>query len=386
MSDPLFALYVIWHPSFTGGLEMAEQIRTHFGRDLYRMVDGAPDVSVVYRSEPMPGVATPKPIDWADATFTVAVVLADAGLVDDREWTEYIGSLSREARARGSFAGFFPVTVDPHGIDFGFDEQAVRWDLWDQPDTERYLRLRSDLTYEFCRMVRSGIHRIQHGSEPPLECVLENFHVFISHTKRDRDGESVARVLRDWIHENSQFSSFFDVHDIPPGQSFRDVILHQIGVGVVMAVHTDSYSSREWCRLEVIEAKRRLVPMVVVDCVPDIDPRGIPYLGNVPVIRIDPGLTDRIATVAGCLLDELFRSWLWRYRIEPYRSDSVGVLFSARPPELIVLAALPAVQEDRDAAIVYSEPVLGTDEVRLFSDIAPEVDVLTMKKWLEGRR
>ena len=174
--------------------------------------------------------------------------------------------------------------MDRRGVELGVVQQALRWDR----------------------------------REEALERYLEKIRVFISHSKHDGDGESVGRSIRDWIHAHSTLDSFFDVYDIPPGLSFGEVLLHQIGAGAVLAVHTDSYSSREWCRREVIEAKRRLVPMIVVDCVRDVHPRGMPYLGNVPVVRMDPGQTDRIGTVAGCLLDEVFRNWLWLCRVGPY--------------------------------------------------------------------
>ena len=37
-THPIFALYVMWHPSYQGGQHIAEQLRTHFGRDLYQFV------------------------------------------------------------------------------------------------------------------------------------------------------------------------------------------------------------------------------------------------------------------------------------------------------------------------------------------------------------
>ena len=217
-----------------------------------------------------------------------------------------------------------------------------------------------------------------------LERYLEKIRVFISHSKHD--GESVGLSIRDWIHAHSPLDSFFDVYDIPPGLSFGDVLLHQIGAGAVVAVHTDSYSSREWCRREVIEAKRRLVPMVVVDCVQDIDPRGMAYLGNVPVVRMEPGRRDRIGIIAGCLLDEVFRTWLWLCRVGRHLKDSPGVLFTARPPELIVLAALPPCDEESIPTIVYPEPMLSADEERLFLEVAPGIRVQTFTDWLEERR
>ena len=388
---PIFALYVMWHPSYQGGQDIADQLRTHFGRDLYRSVAEGRGVSVLERSEPVPDAGTPLPIDWDDAEFTAVVVLAEETLVDDGEWANHVRDIARTTRSKGVPAGFFPVTMDGRGLDLGIEQQALRWDEWDGSSMDRTRRLISDLTHEFCRMLR---HRLDHpGSaadgEVPLDRYLDKIRVFLSHSKHDHDdrGESVANDIRDWIHANSPLGSFFDVHDIPPGLPFDEVLLHQIATsGAVVAVHTDSYSSRAWCRREVIEAKRRLVPMIVVDCLQDVDPRGMAYLGNVPIIRMEPGRTDRVATIASCLLDEIFRTWLWRCRVAPYRPDSPTVLFTARPPELIALAAVPSGSEDSAPAIVYPEPMLSADEERLFRAISPDVRMQTLPDWLEEHR
>ena len=388
-THPLFAFYVMWHPSYREGRKIADRLRKHFGRDLYRSVVEGRGMSVLERSEPLPGARLPLPIDWDDAEFTAVVVLAEGTLVDDREWAGYVHGIAQTAHEKGIPTSLFPVTMERRGLELEVVQQALRWDEWDGSDTDRIRRLMSDLTHEFCRMLR---HRLDHtGStadgEVSLGRYLEKIQVFLSHSKHDDSGESVAQSIRDWIHEHSPLASFFDVHDIPPGRSFSDVLLHQIGAsGAVVAVHTDSYSSREWCRREVIEAKRRLVPMMVVDCLQDVDPRGMAYLGNVPVVRMEPGRTGRIATIASCLLDEIFRTWLWRCRVEPFRLDSPSVLFTARPPELIALAAVPSGTGDSAPVIVYPEPMLSADEEQLFRAISPGVRMQTLTDWLEEHR
>ena len=384
-THPLFALYVMWHPSYREGRKIADRLRKHFGRDLYRSVVEGRGVSVLERSEPVPDAHTPLPIDWDDAEFTAVVVLAEATLINDYEWANHVRGIAQIAYRRRVPAGFFPVTMDRRGLELEVAQQALRWDLWDVSDTDPTRRLISDLTHEFCRMLR---HRLGStaGGEAPLDRYLEKIRIFLSHSKHDDSGESVAHSIRDWIHAHSPLESFFDVYDIPPGLPFDEVLLHQIGTGAVVAVHTDSYSSREWCRREVIEAKRRMVPMIVVDCLRDIDPRGMAYLGNVPVVRMEPGRTDRIAMIASCLLDEIFRTWLWLCRVGPYLPDSPGVLFTARPPELIALAAVPSGSEDSAPTIVYPEPMLSADEERLFREISPGVRMRTLTDWLEGHR
>ena len=389
MTRPLFALYMMWHPSYPGGREIADRLRTHFGRDLHSAIGEGRGISVLERSAPVPGARTPLPIDWDDAELTAVVVLAEATLVGDHAWVGYVCDTARTAHERGLPAGFFPVTMERRGLTLEFEQQALRWDRWDTPAEERLQRLTSGLTHELCRMLRHRIDMLGGGGDGDGDAVLgkylEKIRVFISHSKHDGDGASVGRGIRDWIHAHSPLDSFFDVHDIPPGLSFGEVLLHQTGAGAVVAVHTDSYSSREWCRREVIEAKRRLVPMVVVDCVRDIDPRGMAYLGNVPIIRMNPDRMDRLAAVAGCLLDEVFRTWLWLCRVGRHLADSPGVVFTARPPELITLAALPPHHGESVPTIVHPEPLLSADEERLFGEIAPGVRVQTLTDWLEER-
>ena len=272
--------------------------------------------------------------------------------------------------------------MEPGGRELQLEEQALRWDRWEESNADRERRLVRDLTCEFIRMLR---HRLRgpEAAEASLADYLEKIQVFLSHSKHDDDGIHVARSIRNWLHEHSALSSFFDVHDIPAGLSFREVLLHQIEASAVVALYTDSYSSREWCRREIVEAKRRHVPMIVVDCLRDIDQRSIPYMGNVPVVRMGADQKDRIRRVIGCLLDEVFRTYLWRCRVKSFREAYSNVLFTARPPELISLATLPDQQSKTGSTIVYPEPPLGTDETRIFSEIAPNVRTLTLTEWME---
>lgn len=150
----------------------------------------------------------------------------------------------------------------------------------------------------------------------------------------------------------------------------------------MVAIYTDSYSSREWCRHEVMEAKRRNVPMVLVDCLQTVDERIFPYLGNVPGIRMNPDHRDRIDQIASLLLDELFKDFLWRRRIEVFRSSYPRVMFTARPPELISLSDLADDAGDGERSIVYPGPPLGFEEIRLFADVAPGVRLNTLSDWL----
>ena len=376
-----FALYVVWYPGYADGERIAAHLRQHFGTDRYRNIVGGAGVTVIFRNINAPDAATPLSIDWSEAETTAVVVLLDNALANDAAWTRYVKNIAEEAEEMGFGTRVLPVALEEGSLDFGLDIQALRWDLWTESDVEREQRLFRELTHEFSRMLR---HRLEQRTDDKGDRLRyrQSIQIFLSHSKHDEHGKVVAEAVRDWLHDNSALSSFLDVHDIPAGLSFASVIDDSIQDGAMMTIYTDSYSSREWCRREVIEAKRRNVPMVVVNCLQTVDERAFPYLGNVPSIRMNPDSRDRIDQVASLLLEELFKDFLWRQRTGAFRDSHPQVMFTARPPELISLSSLMDNADDSERTLVYPGPPLGLEEIRLFADIVSGVRLCTFTDWL----
>lgn len=384
---PFLVIYVAWHPSFVDGPRLAKVIYKHYRRNLYENVAGGTGLPVVYRSTPTPGAAVPIGVDLDDAETSAVVMLIEDEWVADPAWVAWARGLMDRTDAAGLGARVFPVAVSAAATKIGAAEQAVRWDRWGAATpAERERRLVTNLTYQFCRMLRSYFERLRHPAdeEEALERYLRKVEIFLSHSKHDDDGERIAKLIRDQLHTGDGLESFFDVHDIPAGLRFNKVILQKVKVSAVAAIHTDSYSSREWCRREIIEAKRWNVPLVVANCISDLDERGFPYMGNVPLVRMDPVAADRIDHVISLLLDEVLKDFLWRCRVELVRGAAgEGVVFLPRPPELISLAGL-ADRAVADVVLVYPEPPIGAEEQRLFEVVAPRVRLRSMTEWLAG--
>ena len=178
-------------------------------------------------------------------------------------------------------------------------------------------------------------------------------------------------------------SSFLAQRDIPPGVQFGTVIDNSIRDSAVAMIYTDTYSSREWCRREVIEAKRMNSPVLVVDCLESVDERSFPYMGNVPVIRMDPTDKGRIPLVVGRLLDEIFKHFLWRCRVENIHESPPRATFMARPPEMLSIATLPNANSDGTRLVVYPDPPLGVEEINLFSSVDHNLRLLSLNQWQE---
>lgn len=380
---PLLALYVAWHPTFKKGATIAEALRAHFRRELFDSVAGGTGLSVLFRSEAAPGGMAPLPVDPASAETTAIVVLGDRGMVDDAAWKSYVADLSREAETQGLNVRVLPVAFERSAMSLA-SEQAIRYDKFSGGRASKLARLISELTLELCRMLRYYLAHLEHGgdSEEALNGYLEKVSVFLSHSKHAGNGEAIARAMRGHLHDGKGLASFFDVNDIPAGLPFDRVLLNRVRQSAVVAIHTDSFSSREWCRREIIEAKRHSVPLIVANCIGDRDERGFPYLGNVPIVRMDPDRIDRLDAVVGRILDEVLKDFLWKCRIRVAPSADLRVTFLPRSPELISLAGLPDPAVVPKPLIVYPDPPLSREEQRLFEAIAPHVELRSFTEWV----
>lgn len=382
---PFLVPYVAWHPEFTPGKKIAEALHNHFRRELFENVAGGAGLSVIYRSSPATGSNAPAPINLDESETVGVIVLLDEKFAADNAYMAWLRDLLAKTEAAGLGARVFPVAIDDALTKTGMVEQAIRWDRWDGvADKLKLRRLISDIAYQFARMLRTYLEHLRHPAddEEELGRYLKKVQVFLSHSKRDNDGERIAKLIRRALFEGDGLASFFDVNDIAPGLAFNRVLLNQVRASAVVAIHTDSFSSREWCRREILEAKRASVPLVVANCISDTDERGFPYMGNVPIVRMDPVLVDRIDDVIGRLLDEVLKDFLWKCQVEVLKKFAGDdVVFLPRPPELISLAGL-AKPLGHPLTLVYPDPPLGAEEERLFEEIAPSVTLRSVTEWI----
>ena len=85
----------------------------------------------------------------------------------------------------------------------------------------------------------------------------------------------------------------------------------------------------------MLVAKESDRPIVVADCIEDLDERAFPYLANVPVVRICSQQPHGVERVVGRLLDEIFKDFLWKCRTATLSQANPLVRFVARAPELL---------------------------------------------------
>lgn len=379
-------LYLVSHPEDTTARRIGDLLNQHFNSDRYKKVTSGANVNVQFVRILDNVLLCPKPIDWNLANTTAVVVLIGEKFVADKIWMEYFCNLVSQAESLGFKTRVFPVAIVEQILkNLNLELQALKWYEWEGDTETRSQQLIRELMYEISRMLRYFLEKTQLVSDGKETRVAygRNIKIFLSYSKHDKHGQTVAMQIRDWIKENSQLSSFLDIDDIPAGVQFSNFISDNIEDSVMLAIYTDSYSSRTWCQREVIEAKRSDNPILIVNCMNKMDERVFPYIGNVPAIRVDPKNMNNIEDVIPMLLEEIFKHYLWNSRVYELRKLYPDVLFISRLPELITFAMLPTQSKESELTVVYPEPPIGSEESQLIVNVWQNVQLSSLADWLQ---
>ena len=185
--------------------------------------------------------------------------------------------------------------------------------------------------------------------------------IFISHSKKDKDGlgRANAESLRDYLRKETKQDSFYDVNDIVDGSRFDSQIENAIQESLLIILFTNTYSSREWCRRELLTAKQHRVPAIVVFMVNGEIDRIFPYIGNIPSTIYNDDWRP--------ILNLLFRTALDQYHEQLLLSgiadnDTDILPFS---PEALSLSIIDSHKQN----VLYPEPPLGPEELSILKAI-----------------
>lgn len=181
------------------------------------------------------------------------------------------------------------------------------------------------------------------------------FEVFFSHAKAD--GLGLALAIKQGVENEWRVRGFFDSRDIAPGSDWRQTLHEYAGRCAMVVVQTDIYSEREWCQKEIIAAKQNDVPILVLNALSKRESRSFPYLGNVPILRIDP-LKPDLAEIVTELMSECLRVSVFQARAANMKQ--VGLRAIAHAPELVTLRA-------DDQNLLYPDPPLSDTERSLIA-------------------
>jgi hypothetical protein len=354
-------VYVVWHPEAAASADLARAVFRELCADPEVPARRALGIPVRFRSSVSPGSA-PAPVPFGAARHTAVFVLADDKLVAEPVWRQYVARLVAGRNLGDLIVGV--AITDASNLPPGLDaEQAIRLD--EVNSDQRAGEFLNNVKNDLCRLLDPDAKKVK---------------VFLSHAKRD--GLDITTAVRRHLHEKTKLDDFFDAADIPDGARFAEFITENAGsLPVLLAVQTDSYGSREWCRLEVLEAKRRRVPIVVLTAIQIGEARSFPYMGNVPVVCWRD--QSSIPAVVGALLGEVLRDRYFPERVRAIcrqRGISLDHDVFTYPPELLTVLSY-RVETVADGGSVgtylYPDPPLGAEELLLLRQLDPDIDPVT---------
>lgn len=296
--------------------------------------------------------SVPAPQLAVEAERVLVVLLADDHLaahanrlsVTGRSWADYVVRL-RELCDQSESHRFMPVQVTQNGwpIDTRLKDLNFlgAWAIDAEQERRRFIAR---------HIIQLLLRRLQPNPSsedaPPLT-------IFLSHTKLDLEAEPrVVKSLLAYLTASQPQKTWFDSGDIEVGSRFAEEIDGGVEDAALLSVLTDSYSSRSWCRREVLLAKHFQRPVVVVDAIQEREVRSFPYAGNVPVVRWKGDAQE----VIDLLLREALRQACAAESLE--KRKRAGDVVLPAGPELLSLVHLKP-----DQVILYPDPPLGAEEL-----------------------
>jgi hypothetical protein len=373
-------IYVVWHPRNELGLTIGEAIYKAFCRDAESPLMRALGIPVQFRFVPGDGTATPKSISYEESDHNAVVLLADDELFEDDNWQPYISGLLASQKVDDNIR-LFPVAISDYA--FSIHEELSRKQFINLTDfvkanllSDAIAELKSRLLHDLCRM----LYHMEQITEINEQRIQPPVTLFISHAKVD--GEKLAEQFRDYINSQLKLKTFFDVNDIADADDFGEAICENVGNSAVVVFLSDKYSTREWCLIEVIVAKRNKSPLVVVNNLENGEKRSFPYLGNVPTIRYKENCFPQIIDLAlyQALNNLYFRQKLAK-EIELYQLEDHYITYTIQnTPELftyIDIKRLQKEQPDRKVLVVYPDPPLGREELKILNEFDDKINFIT---------
>ena len=336
-------LHLVFHPESDSARELARHIHCELNGNLI-----VPGLRVPTVFCPTAEAQKPPPklrLDFAERNFVS--ILADDRLNIDHEWRRFAADVWENCSDSSSrFVGFqlseYAWPLDPRLKGTSFAKAYLQA----EGDARKAFVVRR-IVVELCRYLSN------------LEAVSESHDkapitLFLSHTKADIEREpKVTKGFIAALTPDQPIEAWVDSGDIATGSKFADAIEQGIKHTSLLAVLTDAYATREWCREEIFLAKEHQRPVAIVDALTNYEVRSFPYLGNVPRIRWDGDPQKGI----DLLLKETLRHLHATALLDQCKQR--GDYVFARPPELATLIGLGP-----EATVLYPDPPVGIGEAR----------------------
>jgi len=376
------SLYVVWHPNFQQGKMIANNLYSIFCREISQPLSRGLNIPVYYRTVVDNETMMPIPINPANAKRNAIVLLVDQNYFVDpnfRIYTENISKLIDENTR------VYPIALCEQAYDIGQGLSSFQFIRAYKGE----LSFKENFDFAMKQVKTSLLHdtaRLLMNFQPTWKDTTQNnipspVKLFLSHAKKD--GLITTKKFKAFVDANLKLDVFFDTIDIADGYEFEQQIEDNIKSSALVVFHTDEYSSREWCRIEVLVAKRNKCSIVVVNDVKNGEKRAFPYLGNTPTITMqveeEQSFYDIVNLTLYQVINNLYQIELLNSFSELNKMKNVEFITISSPPELFNFIDIYKTKTEGDEKIVvlYPEPPLGVEELRILNEIDKDILFIT---------
>lgn len=378
------SVFIVWHPDYLEGQQMADFLYSVLCRDSSKPLIRSMGIPVYFRSTKSENKNQPIAIDFAESEFTAVIALVSDEFVVDKEYGNYLDKIFDECNYVSDKRRIYPIAISKNAFNVSAKLSPINFiraksnsnDCNTETKENIFSQIKSPVLHELSRLLmnmKKATDEIDSLTiSPPIK-------LFISHSKHDESKLDAAR-FRDYINSQTQLKTFFDTNDIAYGSNFGDEIkkaAHKHESALVV-FQSDSYSDREWCRIEVLEAKSAGCPIVIVNAIENGEKRAFPYLGNYPSIRFKSNFLDIIDLTLEQVLFNLYTKLFIDSLTTLYGIKADRILSTS--PELfnfIQLKAQGLREGENFGLVVYPDPPLGSEEMEILNKLDSNFHFIT---------
>lgn len=371
--NPL-SVFIVWHPDYTEGQQIADSLYSILCRDFSKPLIRSMGIPVYFRSTRASNSNQPIDIDFNESEFTAVISLFDNKFILDSGFRNYIDNISDECDKAFNKRRVYPIAISENAYNFSTKFSRKNFIPVVEPEILN-AQIKIHVLHELCRLLmnmKKATDETEPTSTPPP------VKLFISHSKHD-ESKNDAIEFRDFINSKTQLKTFFDTNDIPYGSNFGEEIKKAAHETALVVFQSDSYAEREWCRIEVLEAKKAGCPIVIVNAVQNKEQRAFPYLGNYPSIRFKD---KNFLQIIDLTLEQVLFN---RYTIKFIDSltDQYGIKAKrilSTSPELFNFVQLKKDglnKNEEIGLVIYPDPPLGSEEMELLNQLDSDFVFIT---------
>lgn len=363
---PPLSINFIWHPTDSEEVNpILDVIKKNFARDKDKPFSRALNIPLFFYSSDNSKIP---PVDYPCelANSNLIFVFTSVNTVGTIQWKNYIEGLPKVSSIH-----VIPIAIDNYGYNHGgalAGLNSIRTNDWSLDNRELHAMVA--IAHEVYRFGCNVLSPEYIGKQSSIR-------IFLSHAKLGETGKRHAEEIKKFI-DNTNMNRFFDANEISPGYHFDQEIEKHIEGSTLIAIENDTYSSRYWCQREVLIAKEKNCPIIVVNCLNDLEDRIFPAASNVPSVHVSASVPISEKDILRVLSSAIIESIRFYYSIRCLEAYSQAgwiekdCALSARPLEIRQVLNL---KKKGTKKICYPEPPIYSIEADWHEDL--EIEAFT---------